>query len=277
MVFSVVTLGALHGSSLIKILVIISINYVMTRNLKSMGLAEGVKLPLLGKVRFDILLIWIFCLGILFVNEFYDGYSFHSLLSILGLGQLGSWLDQYKGLVPRWKVHFNLMVLRMISFSCDYLWSAPELTPSSSLSPKREVKLEIPTQKDLEDDRAREQTPLDTSFYDYFHYLIYCLYIPLYLAGPIISYNSFYSQILSPKPSLFSQNISFIPSRKVLAYILRWFAAFLLMELMMHYIYVVSMSKEKRNVWGDFTVVEVAMYAYFNLKFIWLKVCFPPN
>jgi hypothetical protein len=43
------------------------------------------------------------------------------------------------------------------------------------------------------------------------------------------------------------------------------------MEAMMHTIYVVAMSKED-SVWPLLTSFELALFSYFNLKYIWLKV-----
>jgi D-alanyl-lipoteichoic acid acyltransferase DltB (MBOAT superfamily) len=43
--------------------------------------------------------------------------------------------------------------------------------------------------------KMRNGRSLKTAEYSYLNYLIYCLYVPLYLAGPIITFNNFVSQV----------------------------------------------------------------------------------
>ena len=117
--FSVVFLVALHGFSTFKIIAILYINY---------GIAK--KLPR----EYVPAATWIFNVGILFANELWSGYSYASFLSGLPFASsqsekgtpapgLGSTLDSYGGLIPRWDVLFNFTVLRLISFNLDYYWS----------------------------------------------------------------------------------------------------------------------------------------------------------
>jgi D-alanyl-lipoteichoic acid acyltransferase DltB (MBOAT superfamily) len=61
-----------------------------------------------------------------------------------------------------------------------------------------------------------------------------------------------------------------IQYKSTILYGLRVFGCMLLMEFMMHYFYVVVISKTQS--WIGFTAFEISMVGYFNLKFIWLKV-----
>jgi Na+-transporting NADH:ubiquinone oxidoreductase subunit NqrD len=61
-----------------------------------------------------------------------------------------------------------------------------------------------------------------------------------------------------------------ITGKSTLLYGLRVLGAILTMEIMMHYFYVVSISKT--HAWSGFTPFQISMIGYFNLKFIWLKV-----
>lgn len=63
-----------------------------------------------------------------------------------------------------------------------------------------------------------------------------------------------------------------ITVRRTLVYALRWLGALVLMEVMLHFIYVVAISKAMAM--DDFTPFEVALVGYFNLKYIWLKVIY---
>jgi hypothetical protein len=46
--------------------------------------------------------------------------------------------DAMGGILPRWHVSFNITMLRIVSFACDYHWREPVTTPEvsrESLSP----------------------------------------------------------------------------------------------------------------------------------------------
>jgi len=62
-------------------------------------------------------LTWVYCLAVLFTNEWYhDLYKFGTLSSDL------AFLDGYRGTM-RWHVSFNMIILRMISFNMDFYWA----------------------------------------------------------------------------------------------------------------------------------------------------------
>jgi D-alanyl-lipoteichoic acid acyltransferase DltB (MBOAT superfamily) len=94
------------------------------------------------------------------------------------------------------------------------------------------------------------------------NYLAYCTYAPLYLAGPIVSFNDWISQVDST-------NSGFSVMGTIM-YGLRLAFTVLLMEFMLHYFYVVAIGKEKA--WDDFTPFELSVFSYWNLKLIWMKV-----
>lgn len=95
-------LYVLHGINLFKILIQLSINYYIAKNTT-------------GKTA--IILSWVYGVGLLFLNEFYEGYPFRTLFPAL------QFLDQYGGMMPRWDVNFNFSMIRMISFNFDYFQS----------------------------------------------------------------------------------------------------------------------------------------------------------
>ncbi|MBA0631319.1 hypothetical protein Godav_000202, partial [Gossypium davidsonii] len=139
------------------------------------------------------------------------GMSFFWLfLSLIYLSYLhGAWeyweyLDNFRGTF-RWHICFNLVVLRMISFGYDYHWAHQE------------------SRFDQEERNAHIN---DYSFTTYLSYLVFA---PLYIAGPIISFNSFASQLDVP------QNHYSI--KEVIWYGLRWVFGLCLMELMTHLFY----------------------------------------
>lgn len=104
---------ALHGVSALKILTILYANYCIAFRLprKSIPIAT-----------------WVFNVTVLFANELAQGYRFASLTQAAapfwaGAADAGKFLDSWGGLIPRWEIHFNITILRLIAFNMDYYWS----------------------------------------------------------------------------------------------------------------------------------------------------------
>lgn len=98
--------------------------------------------------------------------------------------------------------------------------------------------------------------------FNLFNFYAYTLYIPLYLAGPIITFNDFISQS-EKKP----KNITL---KSVFLYALRWISIYFLMEMMIHAFHVIAISKDRA--WTGFTPFQIMMVGFFTLKHIWLKL-----
>ncbi|KAK9087548.1 hypothetical protein Syun_029942 [Stephania yunnanensis] len=77
-------------------------------------------------------------------------------------------------------------------------------------------------------DAATEKS-LQIDKYSFMMYLCYLVYAPLYIAGPIVSFNAFASQLDTPQ-----KNFSL---RSVAWYGLRWALSFCLMEMITHWFY----------------------------------------
>ncbi|KAI8331343.1 hypothetical protein BC941DRAFT_382702 [Chlamydoabsidia padenii] len=235
---STIIIGALHGTSVIKIGIIISTSYAIGR--------------LSGGSKLNPILTWIFNLAVLFLNEVYNGYSFIDLHSSLG------WMDQYSGVISRWHVLFNFVMLRLVSFNMDYYWQHQKTRAQYKRGDDDGMMVDLT-------DRDRIEFPCKSDDYNYIHFLAYILYTPLYLCGPIITYNDFISQMYVPSPH--------ITRKFVVGYGLRLICVLLLMEGTLHYIYVVAISKEKA--WDGDTPLEFSMIGYFNLVIIWMKLLIP--
>ena len=240
LLFSIIFITALFGSSSLKILLIISAHYRLIK----------------WKPRLTPYITWIFGISILFLNDYYQGYKFGSISSYL------SFLDNFKGVGMRWNITFNFTILRMISFSMDYFWA---LTKSR----ERHASFYTHSQSCLECQststlckRQRLEKPHSVFKYHYWNYLAYCLYAPLFMAGPILPANDFLHQIENPPKT--------ISNRSTILYTARWLGAVLIMEVMMHYLYVVAIKDAKA--WKDYAPMELYLVGFFNLKLIWLKL-----
>ncbi|CAG8557476.1 18681_t:CDS:10 [Dentiscutata erythropus] len=192
------------------------------------------------------IITWIFNLGVLFLNEAYGNYKFEDL------NENFAFLDNNLGLMTRWDVTFNICMLRLVSFNMDYYWS---FQPSNNSPERSDRDLAPLTEKD------RIIGPCFREDYNFIYYLSYALYAPLYLAGPIITYNNFIAQLRYPCE---------IDLKATLIYGIRLFIAIMIMEFMLHYTYVVAIVKSKA--WDGDSPLELAMIGVLNLELVWLKL-----
>jgi protein-cysteine N-palmitoyltransferase HHAT len=268
LLFALIYISALHGFSAVKILLILYLNFSL-----------GTALPR----EYIPAATWIFNIAILFANEFSRGYSLAGLSEVLGpnfttVGTWGKVLDSWGGLIPRWEVNFNITVLRLIAFNMDHFWA---LDRSSSGSPI-EVRVNRADPLLLDDADSLKKKQLDpsslserdrvsipapgSSYTSFTTYVAYALYPPLYIAGPILTFNDYISQSTYVSPS-----ISF---RRTLLYAIRFLLTLFCMEFLLHTIYVVAISKASPD-WSTYTPFQLSMLAYFNLHIIWLKLLLP--
>ncbi|KAF2176358.1 glycerol:H+ symporter-like protein [Zopfia rhizophila CBS 207.26] len=252
--FAILFIAALHGFSALKIMLILYLNY---------SIAKKAPRPYVPA------LTWIFNVGILFANELCRGYSYASILSVVlpaapvsereqSSTNLGTMLDTYGGLIPRWEVLFNFTVLRLMSFNLDYYWSLN----SRGNSPIEKKQLD-PSNLSERDRVSIPAKPGDFSFRNYF---AYALYSPLYLAGPIVTFNDYISQLRYRAHS--------ITTKRTFTYAIRFIICLLTMEIMIHYMYMVAIFKAQPD-WNQYTPFQLSMLGFFNLKHIWLKLLLP--
>ncbi|KAF1938616.1 MBOAT-domain-containing protein [Clathrospora elynae] len=251
--FAGIFLAALHGFSALKIVAILYANYCI-----------GTKLPR----QYVPAATWVFNIGTLFANEFSQGYHYATILGTFlpssgsEKGQptfnFGHTLDSYSGLIPRWEVLFNFTILRLISFNLDYYWSLN----SRASSPIEKKQLDPSNLSE----RDRVTIPAKPSDYSFCNYFAYTMYSPLYLAGPIITFNDYISQQRYRPHS--------ITSKRTTMYAIRFIVVLLTMEIMIHYMYMVAIFHAKPD-WSQYTPAQLSMLGFLNLKHIWLKLLIP--
>ena len=270
--FAALFLVALHGFSASKILLILYINYTL-----------ATRLPM----AYVPPVTWVFNVGILFANELCKGYPLGRLADILLPRSVssqaplekelfrnwGSALDSYGGLIPRWEIQFNITVLRLISFNLDFYWSSSrmrgsllEVCSTSQLSSER-TEADCNKKKQLDpaslSERDRVTIPAKSQDYSFRNYLAYTLYAPLYLAGPIVTFNDYISQARHKAQS--------ITISRTTLYGIRFLICLLTMEIIIHFIYAVAITKAQ-PAWEVYTPFQLSMLGYFNLNHIWLKL-----
>ncbi|KAM0335360.1 hypothetical protein ACHAQA_000405 [Verticillium albo-atrum] len=251
--FALIFLVVLHGVSALKVLLILYANYKVATALPKKHIPAAT---------------WAFNIIVLFSNELAQGYHFKQMakwVSPAALGntqpllvQWGATLDSYGGLNARWEILFNITILRLISFNLDYYWSLD----SRSGSPLEKKQLD-PANLSERDRIAISADPQD---YTWRNYVAYAIYAPLYLVGPIMTFNDFISQ-LKHRPAS-------IEGPRTARYAVRFVLVLLAMEVILHYDYVGAIS-HAAPVWSDYTAAQLSLLSFFNLHLIWLKLLLP--
>ncbi|KAL1861752.1 hypothetical protein VTK73DRAFT_6966 [Phialemonium thermophilum] len=254
--FAFLFLAVLHGFSALKVLLILCVNY-----------AIATKLPR----PYVPWATWVFNIGTLFANELAEGYRFRDLAAWLSsaspaadlasdpgaLVRFGAWLDRHGGLMHRWEILFNITILRLISFNLDYYWSL-EWRGSS------------PVEKQLDpahlSERDRVKIPAPPADFHFRNYVAYAVYAPLYLTGPILTFNDYIAQLRYRPAS--------IETDRTVRYAVRFALVLLAMEVILHYDYVGAIGKAGPD-WASYTPAQLALLSYFNLHLIWLKLLIP--
>lgn len=137
-----------------------------------------------------------------------------------------------------------------------------------------------------EKQRSALAHPLE--MYSFRNYLAYILYPPLYIAGPIMTFNDFMWQVrfpISHSPLFYLPAYKLtcthrqqhrrptpIPARTVLRYVARLAFSLLTMELILHCMYVVAIKDAKA--WAGDSPFELSLVGWWNLIVVWLKVRF---
>ncbi|KAF4124893.1 D-alanyl-lipoteichoic acid acyltransferase DltB, MBOAT superfamily [Geosmithia morbida] len=243
--FGLFYLVALHGFSALKVLLILTVNHRLATRLPRQYIPVAT---------------WVFNISVLFANELCTGYRYEAIARLLAppLVSLGAWLDGYGGIMSRWEILFNITILRLISFNLDYYWSIDKR--SSVVLEKKQLD---PSQLS---ERDRVTIPADPRDFSMRNYIAYAAYAPLYLAGPILTFNDYVSQSKYRAAS--------IEKPRTVRYAVRFLLVLLAMELVLHFNYVGAISKSKPK-WRSYTAQELTLLSFMNLHIIWLKLLIP--
>ncbi|KOS21410.1 Glycerol uptake protein 1 [Escovopsis weberi] len=247
--FALLFIFALHGVSAFKVLTILYINFKFATSLPRSSVP---------------VVTWAFNICTLFANELCEGYRFvfiawHSGFKYGTVLDWAIWIDRNgQGILSRWEILFNITILRLISFNMDYYWSIDKSNPNTldkkGLNPANLS------------ERDRVAIPADVKDFSFRNYVGYALYAPLYIAGPILTFNDYISQAKHRAAS--------IETARTARYAVRFLLVLLAMELVLHYDYVGAISKAA-PVWADYTAAQLSLLSFFNLHIIWLKLLLP--
>ncbi|CAD8107450.1 unnamed protein product [Paramecium sonneborni] len=202
------------------------------------------------KMKYFIPALWSLAIITLWLNEKFNGYDFQMFSKSL------QFLDELRkeNELVGWNLVFNMILLRIISFSIDKVWASQQSKYSNE---KADL---IKTYRD----RVEENQPLEE--YNFIGYLSFLFYVPLLFSGPSIGYNAFNSQLKTPQQSM--------NRAQVLKYILRvYFLDFLTFEIFLHVCYPNAIPKMNENlhILQTFSAYEFHIMCVMNLIFLWYK------
>lgn len=115
-------------------------------------------------------------------------------------------------------------------------------------------------------ERDRVTIPAPVRDFNFRNYVAYTLYAPLYLTGPILTFNDYISQLRHRPLS--------IETGRTLRYAVRFLLCLLCMELLLHFVYVGAITKASPD-WASYTPAQLSLLSYQNLIIIWLKLLLP--
>lgn len=242
----------LHGPSGLWVVLLVSMNWWLTSVVR--GTTAGMAI------------VWTFNILTLVFIRLTDGFSTLNHAVSPSPSVTGAALQALlspNGYPMRWYICFNLTMLRMLSFSMDYHWYS---TSRKDHKMDNQAGAKSPSQQ-----RWRQTYPLPTEKdYCLTNALAYSLYPPLYLAGPIITFNDFTWQLTLPL-----ENSSSI-KKQLWQCAWRLCADFVCMELLTHIFYFNSLAVHRigaryKGYGLRFGAGDVGMTGWWVLSFMWLK------
>lgn len=108
--------------------------------------------------------------------------------------------------------------------------------------------------------------PADIKDFSFRNYVAYAIYAPLYIAGPILTFNDYISQLKYRAAS--------IERPRTVRYAIRFVLVLFAMEALLHFNYIGAISKARPE-WGSYTAAQLSLLSYFQLHIIWLKLLLP--
>ncbi|EER04010.1 Glycerol uptake protein, putative [Perkinsus marinus ATCC 50983] len=227
--------------------------FLMGALLSNKVLVERMLRPGKDSVQFKWVpgIMWAVNMGFLVSVRYFDGFHFSAIAPWLAF--LDGW-----GQLQRWQIVYNMVMLRMISYAMDFYWAVRDSSlPSSPLGT---------AVKDLEsdDDNTEVSKPVTPDGGSY-KTRAYILYLPLYAAGPIITFNSFVTYVYQPQKSY--------SIKKIVVYAVRWALCLTLMSLYQHFCWanIIAKGSDSAQNLADMTGPNLVFVSLFSLFFIWLK------
>eukprot|EP00668_Euglena_longa_P009447 GGOE01011412.1.p1 GENE.GGOE01011412.1~~GGOE01011412.1.p1 ORF type:complete len:548 (-),score=107.24 GGOE01011412.1:392-2035(-) len=240
LLFGLAGLTFLHGAGLLFVIALALGNFLLSR--LSCSLRAGSVLH-----RLVPTLAWGFNLFTLLISSSLSRLAFSDINPHLAS------LDLHRGFM-RWSVPCNLLVLRMISFTIDHHRACAEGADTALQS------------RLLHTDQMLAETHRPRDRYSLLNYFAFLFYLPLYIAGPISSFNAWQAQMEHPQTEY---------SRKDLVlYSLRVAFNLVLLQHLLHTSFsnaICANIRRHHAEFATFTPFQIIAFSFICVYFLWLK------
>ncbi|KAH9589403.1 Membrane bound O-acyl transferase [Trypanosoma melophagium] len=245
----------LHGPVFFLPIIIMLVNYVFA--------VKSIRYHLPHRVFMTCM--WISQVGVLlFVGSNYSDYAGDQIVPLLPV----EWNRGY-----RWSVVFNMCTLRMIAFNMDMYEAFNDGAALQEKAVRKHDTTCVECAQLRDSNRGegslstrcykfRTEYPCQMRDYNILSYMTYMLYVPLYVAGPMSSFNAFVSHLHAPTIAMTRKQMIF--------YACRIFVLYSIVSILLNFIFVngVSLVDYVLAYSGAFTLYSML---YFQLAFLWLK------
>ncbi|KAK7199305.1 glycerol uptake protein [Novymonas esmeraldas] len=274
-IVGVVFVAIVHGPHFFLPLLIIAANYVVFTRLQRWC-----------PYWLFMAIMWTTHVALLYIIEINEGFeltywmqyylptSVDNALSIVGFPQQPMW-DQYM----RWYVAYRMTTLRLIAFNYDLR----EATHAAARARERAAErhdtacVECAQLRERNNVAAallaeasrcykyRTEYTRDLADYSFVNYVAYVLFPPLYIAGPMSSFNAFVSHMRVPSTAM--------PLRAMARYAFGIARLYVTECILMHFVHLSALGKNT-HLLLRMSVLEQAHFLLFMLAYLWIKFSF---
>ncbi|TPP41749.1 MBOAT, membrane-bound O-acyltransferase family protein [Leishmania donovani] len=180
----------------------------------------------------------------------------------------------------RWCVAFRMSTLRLIAFNYD-LWEATHAAARArdrarakhdtgcvecaQLREQNAASAAALPAEALRCYKYRTEYARDPADYNFLNYAAYVLFPPLYLAGPMSSFNAFVSHMRVPSTSM--------PLRKMVRYAFGILRIYITEYTLLHFVHIPCLGSYAFVILR-MTLLEQAHFLFYMLAYLWLKFSF---
>eukprot|EP01031_Cornospumella_fuschlensis_P036022 gene36022-43687_t len=157
--------------------------------------------------------------------------------------------SRYGGLY-RWQLPANFLVLRLVSYGIDFINARHDL-PARKKDDDQQPASDLASTKQIVYADFSEYNSIST-------YFAYLFYLPLYMAGPIVTFTNFVKSVQTPQQAV-----------NPYLYTLRLAACFVVMEMLLSKLPLFAVLSSP--LFPHLNVYEIAAVCYLMLKLMWLK------
>lgn len=206
--------------------------------------------------------VYMAVMWVVHISTLYSSHKYEKYLRFGSMSAQLAWLDDFPVLYA-WNRSANFAMLRMISFDFD-LWESCARGPETAEAVERRHR-ENCADCALHNEpcyRLRVQAPRPLPEYCLTNYLAFTLYIPLYLAGPIVPFNAFLAYTQEPQRQFGMRSSVF--------YGLRMIGSGCMLTVLMHFAFINAIGRTPAAM-RSLSPLELSAHFYLMLGFVWLK------